>query len=326
MNTIKISVWFLCLILILPAFAHDPEEKEVILIGTAHALDMEEEIRRKIIELRPDAIAVELNEDSFNSLIRWSIWSGKICIEDIGKDDVVPKNNSLEKTYILAQDLIWTHGAMDMLAGIVTACELNIPVYPIDMPEDELSSISRDLDLRTLLVVFRGFIELAKETMGTNFTLLFNIFLMALAGVSRNIIAFWINYIPIGKMLVQIVLDISFLTSFLLHPISAIRYYGPFLSYVGLLPILFPIILIILLLLNFPLMIPQRIEIIRTLYDPAKLEGRENYMAERIVAMSEKYNRIVVITGAAHLSGLQEKIGENDIQIRTIYFTEICKS
>ena len=48
-------------------------------------------------------------------------------------------------------------------------------------------------------------------------------------------------------------------------------------------------------------------------------------MSEQIVAISENHNRIVVLTGAAHLTGLEEKIREKvpDAKTETINFAEI---
>jgi pheromone shutdown protein TraB len=55
------------------------------------------------------------------------------------------------------------------------------------------------------------------------------------------------------------------------------------------------------------------------------LEEREEFMSQQIFKMSEEHDRIVVITGAAHLTGLEEKIREKmpDAKIETINFVDL---
>jgi len=57
----------------------------------------------------------------------------------------------------------------------------------------------------------------------------------------------------------------------------------------------------------------------------AMLEKREEFMSQQIFKMSEEHDRIVVIAGAAHMTGLEEQIKEKmpDAKIETISFVDL---
>jgi len=141
----------LCLVLILPVFAQGENqkqrEKEIIIIGTAHVFNIEEKIREKVVELEPDAVAVELDRDRFNSLVSSASESGEIgkevkevtVSETVKPEKVEMDEMTLRLLFFFAAvqtemaNVLDAYAGEDMLAGIEAAYELEIPVYPIDM-------------------------------------------------------------------------------------------------------------------------------------------------------------------------------------------------
>lgn len=132
MEKIKVFAVVLCLVVVFPVYAFEQEEKEIVLMGTAHIFDVKGKIREEILEFKPDAIAVELDENFFNIALNW-VKSKQATSKNMS--EMAGPNNTSKKNLTEALDYAWElfllHCAIDMLAGITIAQELNIPVYPI---------------------------------------------------------------------------------------------------------------------------------------------------------------------------------------------------
>ena len=125
----RFQIVLILLLLIVPL----SEAQEIYIIGTAHVFDIAEKVEQAIIEIDPDAVAVELDEERLNYLLRGAEEAGEIDeIEpEIGEVEK-PEETELTKDMISALIVIatmqsaiaQTHGAYsgeDMLAGMVTA-------------------------------------------------------------------------------------------------------------------------------------------------------------------------------------------------------------
>jgi len=139
---VRLHVIFIALLILLPCI--NAQEKVVYIIGTAHVFDIEEKIEKKIAELKPDAVAVELDSDRLNALLIGAQSAGEVGEVAVSIGEVVqPEKVELNESELgwlmtMAQiqtqmaDSFQAYSGEDMLAGIVAASALGIPVYPID--------------------------------------------------------------------------------------------------------------------------------------------------------------------------------------------------
>jgi pheromone shutdown protein TraB len=228
----------------------------------------------------------------------------------------------------------------DMLAGIEAAYELEIPVYPIDMHmsvtmtgakeaiggsltqfqkclgtlyaiQDLLSSLNPRLFLKNPALLLEEYIKILK---------------MSLVGIRAAI--------PLFSTPLSFIISIA--SSSLHHPIFVIKFivnsFRPLLHSRNLFQIFFGFFsTVISTLLTLAISSNRGINAMRSLFKfspeiySAMLEEREEFMSQQIFKMSEEHDRIVVITGAAHLTGLEEKIREKmpDAKIETINFVDL---
>ena len=321
---VRLHVIFIALLILLPCI--NAQEKVVYIIGTAHVFDIEEKIEKKVVEVKPDAVAVELDNDRLSALLLGAQNAGEIGEVAVSVGEVVQPEkvelNESELGWLMAMAQIQTqmadsfqaYSGEDMLAGIAAASALGIPVYPIDRHitttmEGMVGGLNELMQLPTVSAGYRDMIsQLARQ-------------INDIAKIGRDVLLGIIFSAAKSPVVSSRFVISSFLGSW-----GALRP-NPSITAAAMLP--FSLILILTTLATGS---NTGIEGMRALYSsfmPAVYEtllaGRERYMAERIAEIAEEHNVIVVITGAAHLTGLAREVESRmpDARVESMTFLDL---
>jgi len=75
---VRAIILFLCFLILIPHIsAQGTDTKEIIIIGSNHLMfSLKGIIEQRIVDLRPDAVAVELNEETFYQFMSYSKSAG----------------------------------------------------------------------------------------------------------------------------------------------------------------------------------------------------------------------------------------------------------
>jgi hypothetical protein len=269
--------------------------KEIIIIGSDHLMfSLKGIIEQRIIDLRPDAVAVELNEETFYQFMSYSKDAGlmedtEIKVGGSGAGRERPEINPLnEDSFFYFPDI---HGA------VAAASVLGIPIYPIEDPQMTSSGL-----LQLFPSLARSWINFVAPDITLS-----KLFKLPAFRAARLI-----------ESCSLIVSD--YVLSFLRKPLGISRLVvGSCLTSVRIRPEL------LLMCPYFFMPMPMSetgIRGARMIYESSPsdvfMTGREEHMADRIAEISE--NRIVVVIGGMHLPGLEKEIRSRmpDSRIETI--------
>ncbi|MDY6986407.1 MAG: hypothetical protein SVE93_08455 [Candidatus Thermoplasmatota archaeon] len=273
------------------------QEKEIIIIGTAHVFDIGEKVEEKILELKPEAVAVELDSDRLNSLLS----SGGVdnaVVGEVKEPEVAELDESEVQMLIILSTIqeqmagaFQAESGADMLAGIKAAIELGVPVYPID------KHITT-----TIEGMARGYSGTFSDITSQSYRELFLMLFSFLRAVVEILVGIALSFIT------SPIVSLKFSLSSLVDTLSASSLTEPLISFLTLSCSSLPVCLTLAIgskmgiegLREFYSFMPE-------LYD-SLLADREEYMADRIAEIPE--SRIVVVTGAAHTTGLATELEE----------------
>jgi len=292
-----VIVLMLAVIIYTPVQAVE-EGREIVIIGTAHVFDIGEKIENRIIELQPDAVAVELDADRLNTLMRSSdIQPGELVIGEVREPEKVELNESETQILIVMSELqsrmassFQAQSGEDMLAGMEAAAVLGVPAYPVD------KHITTTME-GTLGGLLAPFGNLAETSLRDSVLMLAR-FIESLAKIGLGLVSVSMARPSIAlRFILGSVTDA--LVGLLLHP----SIYGVFFVLLSL-----PLTMLTTLAIGSEI----GIEGMREIYSlmpgiySSMLTDREAYMADRISEIPG--DRIVVVTGAAHLTGLAREV------------------
>jgi len=296
---VRSLILVLCLLILIPHISAQ-SAREIIIIGSDHLMfSLKGIIEQRIMDLRPDAVTVELNEETFYQFMSYSKSAG--LMEDteveIGGSGAGSERSELnplnEDSFFYFPDI---HGAVAAVSA------LGIPVYPIEDPQ----------------ITTSGLLQLFPSLAGS-----------------------WIDFIAPDispreslKLLVSLVARLAggcclvvsdYVLSFLRKPLGfSGLVVGSCLTAIRIRPEL---------LLTCPYffiptpMSETGIRGARMIYESSPSDifvtGREEYMADRIAEIAEDHDRVVVVIGNMHLSGLEKEIRsrmpESSIEIITLF-------
>jgi hypothetical protein len=331
---------------VFPVYALEQEEREVLLIGTVHIFDVEGKMREKILEFKPDAIAVELDENFFSLMANW-VKSKQAKTngmgEWIGTDNASKEDLEGLEAYI--RGLVWVYGAPDMRAGITIAQELDIPVYPVapqslyqNLGLQDVSFLSKwMLEGRVEALSEQKLLTLALTILEGAFLFLFRNSRLALQNSPELLISFSKNVMAFMQECARVLMENTTLMRPKIlssSPVLLIQYLLRIAAYcfsLVLLTILLYTCFVIMLPILCYFVTPEGITIMRRTtklcpqFYSANIEKREEFMSNKIAQICKDHNKVVVITGLAHVDGLEEEIKKKvpHVRIETTHLFEV---
>lgn len=273
------------------------QEKEVIIIGTAHVFNIGEKVEEKIVELKPEAVAVELDGDRLNSLLSSSgVDSTGMKTGEVKEPEVAELDESDIQMLVMLSVIqegmaraFQAESGEDMLAGIKAAIELGVPVYPVD---------------KHITTTMEGMIYGYTEQLSNITSLSRRELFLMLASILRAGVK-----IVLGAALSFItspIVSLRFILSSLFVALSALSLTEPLVSLITLLLSLYSVCLTLAIGSEIGIEGLREVSSFMPEFYNSLLADREEYMADRIAEISE--SRIVVVTGAAHTTGLATEL------------------
>jgi hypothetical protein len=268
--------------------------KEIIIIGSNHLMfSLKGIIEQRIVDLRPDAVAIELNEETLYQFMSYSKSAG--LIDDDTEIKVGGSEAGSERSEINPLHSFFYFP--DIHGAVAAASVLGIPIYPIEDPRITNSGL-----LQLFPSLAGSWIDFIAPDIAP--------------GESLKLLVYRVARLTTGCSLVVS----DYVLSFLRKPLGSSRLVvGSCLAGVRIRPEL------LLMCPYFFMPMPMSetgIRGARMIYESSPSDifvtGRERYMADRIAEIPE--DRIVVVIGNMHLPGLEKEIRSRmpDSRIETI--------
>lgn len=229
----------------------------IYIIGTVHVIDIKEKVKEQIQAIKPDAVALELDEERYPRLMN-------------------PPSSSRNPQELIAR-LYEARAGDDMRGGMEGAKEVNAELYLID---EDIREVYKKLEAvkEDPRVTIRRFLE--------NFPQIFKLSSSYIKEVLRGFKVF----LSKGKKEA-----LEALMDFFIADVE-----------------------------KNPKLYRELPQLLSPAFNRVLLAQREEHMEKEIRAIALKHEKIVVVTGLAHLYGLKDLL--KDLEVRCIPTSEIIES